>query len=682
MLNKSSKVNLTTPLFLLINLLLLGLTGQIAQANNTQDTSTHVSKVLVVSADHSSKSRVNLLNSQNKDKGILFEHTKLDNRFVTSPSDTSNQEEGNSLQALAKDYDLVLFSAVNVKFAKKKFAHLLPLTAELQTPVIVVPWSDDNPMLNKVSPQQGKTISHYYRNGGAVNMSRLGDYLNSEFFGSPNRSVLPPIKYPKQGIYHPAAENKIFTDLNHYLLWKKVAVVPDNQPVIGISMRLEHFGAGKNIVVDTLIKKLEAQGAFVVAFYIAEYETNYTPLIMDNGKVVVNNIINLRTMHSPNKRRQQFEQLGVPVFHAIQYYRGSAEDWRNDEQGVQPMMTPFMLAMPETAGVIDIITIAASPRKSEITEVIEEQLDALVSRSLGQANLAFKPNADKKLTMMVWNYPSGEKNISASFLNIPRSIRQITQSLSANGYQVTIAEEEKLLADTQRILRPFYRDDEQHALLDDDLADLFPVSTYTKALNTLPQHIRDAIEKDWGKPESAFMVIDGKGGNKGGKKSEKYFLMPRIKLGNLIIMRQPPRGDQADKEKSLYHDRNVTVNHYYLAAYLYARQMIASDALIHLGTHGSQEYLPGKERSLSIYDAALLTIGNTPVIYPFIVDDVGEAIQAKRRGRAVIISHMTPPFAAAGLYAESMDLHELMHQYNSMTDGSVKKITLKKIVKI
>ena len=82
----------------------------------------------------------------------------------------------------------------------------------------------------------------------------------------------------------------------------------------------------------------------------------------------------------------------------------------------------------------------------------------MVQRAIGQANLVLKPNAQKKLTMMVINYPAGEKNIGASFLNITRSTKQITQALLNDGYQVTIAEEDKFLADINRILRPFYRD--------------------------------------------------------------------------------------------------------------------------------------------------------------------------------------------------------------------------------
>lgn len=649
------KLSKNTWLFFITFLLLSANQTTLANAEN-------VKKILVVSTDHSSKARVNLLNQENQNKGLLFEHIRV--------------EEGTekSLMELTSNYDFMLFSSVNTKFAKEKFVSFLPVPESFQIPLVTLPWSADNPLSNRLSEHQGEIINRYYRNGGPVNMGRLGDYLNAEFFGYKEISVSPPLDYPKQGIYYPEYADNIFPDLTAYLQWKKIAMPPADRPVIGILMRLAHFGAGKNKVVDSLIKKLEAKGAFVIPFYIAEYETNYTPLIMQNDKVLVNSIINLRTMHAAAKRGKQFEKLGVPILHAIQYFDGDAQFWREDTQGISPMMTPFLLSIPETSGVIDITTVAASSRSTEVIEILDEQLDAMTQRALNQASLALKPNAEKKLTMMVWNYPSGEKNITASFLNIPDSIGQITQALNKSGYQVLVSEKEKLLADVHQILRPFYRDYEVQSLLDKDLAALMPVATYAEFFNALPQATRDAIEKDWGKPENAFMVIEHEG--------EKSFVIPRIKLGNLIILRQPPRGNQADKEKSLYHDKTITVNHYYLAAYLYAREVFGSDAIIHLGTHGSQEYLPGKERSLSVYDGASLAVGDTPVVYPFIIDDVGEAMQAKRRGRAVIISHLTPPFAAAGLYAESMDLHELMHQYNSMIEGRAKNLTLKKITDI
>jgi len=147
-----------------------------------------------------------------------------------------------------------------------------------------------------------------------------------------------------------------------------------------------------------------------------------------------------------------------------------------------------------------------------------------------------------------------------------------------------------------------------------------------------------------------------------------------------MVLPQPPRGNRQARERSIYHDKNIPVSHNYLAVYLYVREQFNADAIVHLGTHGSHEYLPGKERGLSLYDAGNLAAGDTPIIYPFIMDDVGEALQTKRRGRATVISHLTPPLAKSGLYEALVDLHELMHQYNALDEGGVKARTKDAII--
>ena len=105
------------------------------------------------------------------------------------------------------------------------------------------------------------------------------------------------------------------------------------------------------------------------------------------------------------------------------------------------------------------------------------------------------------------------------------------------------------------------------------------------------------------------------------------------------------------------------------------REQFTAHALIHLGTHGTQEWTPGKDRGLWAYDYPNLAVGNVPVFYTYIQDNIGEAMQAKRRGRAVTISHQTPPFAPSGFYDELQDIHDLMHQYLQLESGSVRDAT-------
>ena len=122
----------------------------------------------------------------------------------------------------------------------------------------------------------------------------------------------------------------------------------------------------------------------------------------------------------------------------------------------------------------------------------------------------------------------------------------------------------------------------------------------------------------------------------------------------------------------------VPPDHLYLAAYQALREEFGADALIHFGTHGTQEWLPGKDRGSP--SATTLPRTRRPAgVLPYIQDNIGEAIQARRRGRAVIISHQTPPFAPAGLYDELRDLHSLIHEYQQLDEGAVQQATAEQI---
>ncbi|WP_264293795.1 cobaltochelatase subunit CobN [Diaphorobacter aerolatus] len=203
-------------------------------------------------------------------------------------------------------------------------------------------------------------------------------------------------------------------------------------------------------------------------------------------------------------------------------------------------------------------------------------------------------------------------------------------------------------------------------LLRDGLADRMPVAQYREWLATLPKATQDALHGAWGDPERSAMVV-----REGGT---PYFVIPRLLLGNVAVLPQPPRSERWDaREKTLYHSNTAMPSHHYLAVYLWARQQWRADALVHYGTHGTQEWLPGKERGLSVYDPPMLALGDLPVAYPYIADNIGEAIQAKRRGRAVTITHQTPAFAPGGLHDALTRIHDLLHQWLTQDEGAVKE---------
>lgn len=620
-------------------------------------------KVLVVRTTHTFKAKVESLKEQAKKLSIL-----VDSKPVTQLNDMVEA------QALFMQYDLVLFDAASQRESKMQFDKFLPLMkAQLKkTRFHALKWKDLNFLSHGVSKAQAENIFHYYDNGGVENFKRMSAFLKSRVFNQNNNSVAEPIVYPEVGIYHPQYSGLIFAELNDYLSWKNIDInkTDENQRVIGIMLQRALVESSQTDVVDSTIKAFEDKGAIVVPFFfeVSPRSSPYQHLITHKGKTFIDMIVNFRTIHWANKRKIEFEKIGVPVMQALTYYTGNQKAWEEDKQGISPGMTPFILVLPETAGVIDPQIIAARNEVTEKAETIDYQLDHLVNKAINLSKLKHKPNKQKKLTVFFW----GSRDMGASFLNVPDSLHVISHELNRQGYQVNNVEPEFFTDQVNQILDPFYRDYQLKELVDADLADLMPVEDYLSWFNSLPDSVTEPINQQWGEAKDNFMVVN--------HQDAPHFVIPRIRNGNMLVMRQPPRADDKDQDKMLYHNGEVPMNHYYLAAYYYARKFWQSDAIIHLGTHGSQEYLGGKERGLSKYDGPNLAVWDTPVFYPFIVDDVGEAMQTKRRGSATVISHMTPPYAAAGLQGDSADIHELMHQYKMLDEGGVKVKTGEQII--
>ncbi|MBL4828233.1 MAG: cobaltochelatase subunit CobN, partial [Spongiibacteraceae bacterium] len=614
-------------------------------------------KILFISAEHSNKAKVSLIKkiAANEDLSVeQIAENKLGNL--------------NEASITFKQYDPVLFDAVSENKTKEvyeKYREVIGAGLSIFTGIKAPALTD---LQNRITPQQAKILFDYYDNGGIKNFTRMVKYLRYKLLNDTAQTIAKPIIYPEVGIYHSDAENLTFNSLEHYQQWRP----NDNQhkATIGLMMQRASIESAQTHIIDATIAAMEKRGIHVLPFFyeLSPSVSDYSPLIQKDQQSVVDLIINFRSIHWANQRKIEFEKFGVPVMQALTYYDGNQQDWEKSTQGISAGMTPFLLVLPEMAGVIDPIIIAALDHKTSTVQLIDYQLEHMINRAINYTALKYKANADKKLTVMFW----GDRDMGASFLNVPESLRSISARLHDEGYTVDKVDESFFTERVDDILTPFYRNYQLDELLKKDLADTLPLEQYQLWFSTLPTPVQESINGFWGEPEQNFMVIERNG--------KKVFVIPRIRNGNMLVMRQPPRGDNADQDLQLYHKGTVPMNHYYLAAYYYARKHWNSDSIIHLGTHGSQEYLPGKERGLSRYDGGNLAVGDTPVFYPFIVDDVGEAMQSKRRGSAVVISHMTPPYAAAGLQGLSSDIHELMHEYNALDEGGVKVKTAQQIV--
>jgi cobaltochelatase CobN len=519
-----------------------------------------------------------------------------------------------------------------------------------------------------------KRLHAYYVNGGRANMDAFLRALKSQLSGSQDWAQLPaPLVFPPAALYHPKLPSIVLPTPAAFLKWRGLdADSAKRPPIIGIAFHQQSISAEQTAFIDDLIARVEAGGAIAWPFYspVMGDDNIRTMVAGADGKPLVDVLINTQITLSPEQRRREFEALGIPVIQAMAYRRGDAAAWAADPQGVQLMDVPFYLAQAEYTGITDIQIAAATRKGDEQVEPIAAQSAAVVNKALNLAKLQRKAAAERKVAVFFWNYPSGAKNLSASFMNLPKSFVATLAALQAAGYRTEPQDEKPLTLLLQRLLKPAYEPPENQAvlreLLRDGLAGRLPLADYKRWLATLPSSVQTQLRESWGEPEKSTMLL-----KQGG---ERFFVIPRLQLGNVTLLPQPGRGERGgDKEKALYHSSSAAPSHYYLATYLWARQAFGADALVHYGTHGSQEWLPGKERGLSAsHDYPMLAVGDVPVLYPYIVDNVGEATQARRRGRATIISHQTPPFAPAGLHAALTEIHDLLHHWLAQEEGGVK----------
>lgn len=544
-----------------------------------------------------------------------------------------------------------------------------------------------------------EAVHAYYVSGRTVNHERLFRYLKAFIEEGDLAAVPPPSPLPDGGIYHPEAPDAVFATLPDYLAWWSARKEQpwERRPVIGMEMSSSYIADGQTRMLDETIQALEGAGAVPLVFYrttrlarrqaeaggrrpatmVAEEPAGFPnpqarrvaridePVIELDGRPVFDVLmVNTFLGSDPEARKAWHQEMDLPVLNVIHYRSGNRADYLADTAGIGTFFLPFTLTTAEYVGLIDPIVLTSNEGGELVP--MHEQMNMLVGKAMKLAELRRKSNAEKRLALMFWNHPPGEHNQGASNMNVPRSLEILSARLIAEGYAVEPLAEQQMIDTVPILLKPRYRRDGLPVLMQTPHWDRFPLTQYLDWYSTLPATVREQIEAYWGTPEQSHWVAEVDG--------EMQFVIPRMRMGNLLVMPQPARGEghSEEEEKHLFHDSKVPVHHAYLATYLWVREHFGADAIIHFGTHGSQEWLPGKERGLWAYDDPNLLAGSTPIVSPYIVDNIAEAIHVKRRGRGVIVSHQTPPFSPAGLSDDFVAINDQIREYQSVDEGLVK----------
>lgn len=332
-----------------------------------------------------------------------------------------------------------------------------------------------------------------------------------------------------------------------------------------------------------------------------------------------------------------------PVFQ-VALSTAQREDWAASLRGLSPGDLAMHVVLPEVdgrvfAGVVSFKSAAARDPHLQFSQLAhrpdEERVKAVAARVAAWRQLATSPAGEKRLGIVLSNYPGRPHQIAhAVGLDALASVEVLLSDLGEAGFDIEPA---RALGD---------------ALLKQTLS--WSVVRYREALSRLPQSLQDDLAQAWGAPDNDPTCRDG------------AFHFAAIACGHSIVAVQPERGDTATRDGD-YHDLARTPRHAYVAFYLWLRGQ-GCDAVVHMGAHGTLEWLPGKSVALSSACWPEALVGDLPVIYPFIVNDPGEAAQAKRRTGAVTIGHLPPPLAASAVPEGLRRLEQLLDEY-STADG-------------
>ena len=498
--------------------------------------------------------------------------------------------------------------------------------------------------------------------GGAENFRNFWLYASS--LTDPS---VPVSEEPKPqcwaGIYHPDMPDGYMTDLAAY---REQFCKPD-RPVIGLLFYRDEWIWDDLAYPAAFIREAEQKGCNALAVFTNQMpdESLGMPSIRKvfndfftlNGETVIDVLVSaMKFSHVGNGSltTDELEQLGVPVLTAYTLLT-TEEDWRKNPEGLNAVETSIAVALPEFDGAIHGVPIAGRnvlPDGAIEYQPMPERMAAMVDKAIKWARLHRLKNEDKKIALIFHNYPPKNYNIgSASGMDSMESATRLLARMQADGYKIDFLPESA--EEFIRIMTSHATND--LSLLTDKQAEecqKLSADEYAAFFATLPEEARQKMTEQWGEAPGDIMLSD-----------EGNILVPGTMNGNIFMTVQPARQYGMDPARA-YHDPTIAPTHQYLAFYYWLREVFKADAVIHLGTHGNLEWLPGKATGLDRSSYSDIALGSLPNIYPYLMTISGEGVIAKRRSSACLIGYLPAPVAEAGAFDELAELEKMADEYS------------------
>jgi len=474
-------------------------------------------------------------------------------------------------------------------------------------------------------------------------------------------TVAAPVEYPATGVYHPA--------LGNLGMAEEVEALPHRSAQasvgrVGLLVGRSYLLARNTAHIDAVIAALESRGLQAVAAFAAALDARPAMrryFMHEDGRARVDAVVNLTgfslvggpAYNNAAAAVEVLSALDVPYLAAQGLEFQSVAAWRDDPRGLNPLQATLQVAIPELDGATNPMVVAgkeggAGSDAATRMVPLDSRVDLLADRVARIVRLRRTPRERRKVAITIFNFPPNVGNTgSAAYLDVFASLQHTLAALSEAGYHVELPESAEALRTrmTEGNRAAHGTPANVHARV--------PVDVHVRR----EVHLAE-MERTWG-PAPGRTLTDG----------ASLFVMG-VQCGNVFIGVQPAFGWEGDPMRLLF-EGGFAPTHAFAAYYTWLREDFGADAVLHFGTHGALEFMPGKQVGLSESCWPERLIGDLPNVYLYASNNSSEGTLAKRRAAATLVSYLTPPITNAGLYRELTDLKATVDRWRQCEASEV-----------
>jgi len=593
-----------------------------------------------------------------------------DNHFITP---IQIDPKTNDFSELV-NYPVIYLSHISILTATQK-ENLKKAMANGSTVHVLMATSKENDFSN-ITGENLKNIKAYFENDGVENTKRWLNYSRKIFDAKSlfTTKVIPAKVFPKDVFYRIGTDIYFEDVATYWNYYKEQGFYKNNKPTIVIMSANNGPQSQFRSYMDDMILELEKRNFNVVC--LAGYKKKLENLKKLKPQMVIS--FPHGRMSKGDSSVDWLKENNI-LYLTPQLVYQTEQKWLDDQQGISGGIMGQNIVVPELDGAIQPYAIAAqyiTKNGYHTFKSIPGRVERFCENAARWLSLKEKPNAQKKLA--IYYYKGAGKNaMVAGGLEVGQSIFNLLQNLKKEGYNLgNLSNYDSFIKriNTEGPLLGDYAKGTFEKFLEEGKPAMISAQEYESWCKTeLDPESYQNVLKTYGKAPGTYLSTH--------KKDTTYVAIPRVLFGNIALVPVLPAA-LGENEFKLAHGVKKAPTHAYIASYLWARKGFKADVVAHFGAHGSVEFTPWKQLVLSLKDWPEALIAPVPHLYIYSVDNIGEAMMAKRRTYATMVSHLTPPYSDSELYGDLKDITELLHKYEGLQNGNLKNAYKKRIHKI